>query len=275
MPGIKDFRDKVVVITGAGSGIGRATAMAFSAEGANVVIADIRGDRLAETAQDIEKLGGKALTREVDVADKSQVEEFARFVIEKYGQVDILYNNAGVGVGGPVEKISLEDWEWIVRVNFWGVIYGVHYFLPYMIERRYGHIVNTASGAGLVALPVLSAYTSTKFAVVGFSEAIRAELRRYGIGVTAICPGIINTNIVEDGRAYLNEESKVKQEDMVEFYWKRGWPPERVARAVLKGVRKNKAVVPVGPETWIGWYIKRLSLTLSNAQMAFMARRSL
>ncbi len=275
MPGIKDFRDKVVVITGAGSGIGRATAMAFSAEGANVVIADIRGDRLAETAQDIEKLGGKALTREVDVADKSQVEEFARFVIEKYGQVDILYNNAGVGVGGPVEKISLEDWEWIVRVNFWGVIYGVHYFLPYMIERRYGHIVNTASGAGLVALPVLSAYTSTKFAVVGFSEAIRAELRRYGIGVTAICPGIINTNIVEDGRAYLNEESKVKQEDMVEFYRKRGWPPERVARAVLKGVRKNKAVVPVGPETWIGWYIKRLSLTLSNAQMAFMARRSL
>jgi len=274
MPGIKDFKDKVVVITGAGSGIGRATALAFADEGASLVIADINGERLVEVAGEIEHIGAKVSTREVDVSDKTQVENLAKFVIENYGKVDILHNNAGVGVGGPVENVSIEDFEWIVSINYWGVIYGVHYFLPHMIEREYGHIVNTASGAGLVALPSLSAYTSTKFAVVGFSEAIRAELRRYGIGVSALCPGIINTNIVEEGRSYLNPDSKIKQEDMVEFYQKRGWPPERVARAVLKGVRKNKAVIPVGPETWISWYLKRFSLWISNALLYQMVRRS-
>jgi len=157
-------------------------------------------------------------------------------------------------------------------VNYWGVVYGIHYFLPHMIERRYGHIVNTASGAGLCGIPAVAAYCSTKFAVVGLSETLRIEARRYGIGVTAICPGIINTSIAKDSRFVLPKNAKAQHSEVVEFFQKHGWPPEKVARAVLKGVRKNKAVVPVGPEAWIGWYGKRISINLYNAVMNLVAR---
>jgi len=272
MAGIKDFRDKVVVITGAGSGIGKATAKAFAAQGADLIVADIRGDRIAETVKEIEDLGGKAVGRELDVADRTQVEAIAKFVIEQRGRVDILYNNAGVGVGGPFEDISLEDWEWLMNINLWGVVYGVHYFLPYMIKRKYGQIINTASGAGLCAIPGLSPYVASKFAVVGFCEALRAELKRHNIGVSAVCPGIINTNITKDSRVHMPEGAKADQDAVVEFYEKRGWPPERVAKAVLKGVRKNRAVIPVGPETWVSWYLKRLSIPLHNAFLALGAK---
>jgi NADP-dependent 3-hydroxy acid dehydrogenase YdfG len=145
MPGIKDLRNKVTVITGAGSGIGRLTALAFAREGADLVIADLREERLAQVAREIEALGARVLTRKVDVSDRAQVEEFAKFVIQERGHVDILHNNAGVSVGGTVADSSIENWEWIFNINFWGVLYGVKAFLPYMIERRYGHIVNTSS----------------------------------------------------------------------------------------------------------------------------------
>jgi NAD(P)-dependent dehydrogenase (short-subunit alcohol dehydrogenase family) len=275
MPGIKDFRDKVVVVTGAGSGIGRATAMAFAAEGANMVIADINKDRITETAKEIERRGGKATAQVTDVSDRAQVEALSKFVIQKHGRVDILHNNAGVGVGALIQDMNLKDWEWIVKINYWGVVYGIHYFLPYMIERRYGHIVNTASGAGLMALPATGAYCSTKFAVVGLSETLRMEVRRYGVGVTVVCPGVINTNIFDDSPMHLPESMRVQPGKFIESVKKYGWPPERVARAVLKGVRKNKAVVPVGPETWIGWYSKRISINLFNAVMNLVTRFSL
>ena len=182
MPGIKDFRDKVVVITGAGSGIGRATALAFAGEGADLVLADIHNERLAEVAAAVSAKGARAITRHVDVADKTQVDAFAASVLSARGQVDILFNNAGVGVAGALVDTDIADYEWIFSVNYWGVLYGIKAFLPHMIGRRYGHVVNTASAAGLCALPNMSAYCSTKFAVVGLSETLRAEVRRYGIG---------------------------------------------------------------------------------------------
>ncbi|MGD0210312.1 MAG: SDR family NAD(P)-dependent oxidoreductase [Desulfomonilia bacterium] len=259
MPGIKDFRGKVTLITGAGSGIGRATALAFAAQGADLVIVDKEEDRIAEAAGEIEARGARVLARKVDVSDRIQVDDLAKFVIAERGRVDILYNNAGIGVGGGFDCTSLEEWERIFSINFWGVLYGIRAFLPHMIERRYGHIVNTSSLAGLCAIPGMSAYCSTKFAVAGLGEALRAEVRRYGIGVSTICPGVINTRVVVDGCMNLREESRANRQAVVEFYKKFGWPPERVARAVLSAVRHNRSVVPVGPESWIQWISKRLS----------------
>jgi len=264
MPGIKDLRGKVVVITGAGSGIGRATALAFAAEGADLVVADKSGDRIAEVGKEIERLGARVLTQVTDVSDRKQVEKLAELVIKERGKVDVLHNNAGVAIGARFEDTRIEDWEWIIGINFWGVLFGIKYFLPYMIEKRYGHIVNTSSAAGLCATPGMPAYCATKFAVAGLSESLRAELRKYNIGVTTVCPGIIDTRIVADGRLQLRADAKANPESVVEFYRKRGWPPERVAKAVLKAVRKNKSVVPVGPEVWVQWYTKRLSIPLYN-----------
>jgi len=272
MPGIRDFRDRIVVVTGAGSGIGRAIAVAFAAEGAGVVLADIRGDRVRDVAKEIEDQGGKALGCVVDVAEEAQVEALAKKVAAERGRVDIVCNNAGVGLGGRAFDASGEDWQWIVGINFWGVVYGIKHFLPYMIENRSGHIVNTASMAGFVAAPGLAAYSATKHAVAGLSQSMRLEMREHNIGVTVVCPGLIRTAIAADSRLYVREEDGgPTQEEAVEMMAKRGRPPELVARAVLRGVRRNKAIVPVTPVAWIGWYIQRLSTPLGEVLMACIA----
>ncbi len=272
MPGISNLRNKVVVITGAGSGIGRATALAFAGEGSDLVIADQYEERLDEVAGEIGRLSARCLTRRVDVSKRTEVEEFAKFVIAQRERVDVLFNNAGVAIGGNFIDTSIEDFEWIFSINLWGVLYGIKAFLPHMIARRSGHIVNTSSLAGLSAPPGLSAYASTKFAVVGLGESLRAELKRHNIGVTTICPGIINTRVVADGRMHLKPENRANTESMVNFYRKYGWPPERVAKAVLKAVRKNRSVVPVGPEAWIQWFSKRLSQRLHDAMAERVGR---
>lgn len=261
MPGIKDFRGKVVVVTGAGSGIGRATAIAFAREGADLVIADVREERLEEVAKNISGLGARVMTKKTDVSRREEVEDLARVVLAERKRVDILFNNAGVGLGGSFEETSIEDFEWLFSINFWGVLYGIKAFLPHMMEKRYGHIVNTSSLAGLTALPGMSAYSAAKFAVAGLGEAIRSELRKYNIGVSTICPGVINTRVVEDGRMHLRESARANRDSVVEFYRRWGWPPERVAKAVLSAVRMNRSVVPVGPEAWVQWIGKRLSQT--------------
>ncbi|MCX5849647.1 MAG: SDR family NAD(P)-dependent oxidoreductase [Deltaproteobacteria bacterium] len=259
MPGIKDFKDKVVVITGAASGIGKATAKAFAREGADLVIADNQTQRLEETTNEIKAAGARVLASRVNVADRNQVESFSKFVISERGHVDILINNAGVGVGGSLLDTNIEDFEWIFSINYWGVLYGLKYFLPYMVSRKYGHVVNTASGAGLCSIPAMSAYCSTKFAVVGLSETLRTEVRRFGIGVSTICPGVINTNIIAQSRMHLQEGSRATHSRLIDFYRRFGWPPERVAKAILSAVRHNRSIVPVGPEVWAQWFTKRMS----------------
>jgi short-subunit dehydrogenase len=181
------------------------------------------------------------------------------------GHVDILINNAGVGVGGPLLDTSIEDYEWIFSINYWGVLYGLKYFLPHMAARKYGHVVNVASGAGLCSIPAMSAYCSTKFAVVGLSETLRSEMRRFGIGVSTICPGIINTNIVAQSRMHLQDNIKASHKRLVNFYNRFGWPPERVAKAILSAVRRNRSIVPVGPEAWAQWFTKRISQKFFDA----------
>ena len=272
MPGIKDLRNKVTVITGAGSGIGRLTALAFAREGADLVIADLREERLAQVAREIEALGARVLTRKVDVSDRAQVEEFAKFVIQERGHVDILHNNAGVSVGGTVADSSIENWEWIFNINFWGVLYGVKAFLPYMIERRYGHIVNTSSSFRLFGIPGTPAYNCTKFAVVGLGETLRAEVRKYNIGVSTICPSWMKTRIAVDGRMELRKNTIANRDNVVKAYAKFAWPPEWVAKAVVKAARKNKSVVPVGPDAWFLWFLKRFSQNIYDAVMSLGSR---
>ncbi len=169
---MKDFKDKIVVITGAGSGIGKATAQAFAREGARLHIADIVEERIKGAAEEINNSGGTAYPYVVDCADRRAMEQFAEDVYNAAGRVDILHNNAGVGVGCMVDKLTLEDWERIINVNLWGVIYGVHFFLPRMIaEGGDGHVVITSSAAGLTAPPTLGAYSTTKFALVGLAAS--------------------------------------------------------------------------------------------------------
>lgn len=274
MPGIRDFRDKVAVITGAGSGIGRATAVAFADAGAAVVVVDIQRDRIDAVVEAIASKGGKVSGRQVDVADESQVKALAEYVIGEHGGIDILYNNAGVGIGGRAFDSSPADWEWIIGINLWGVIYGMRHFLPHMIEKRSGHVINTASLAGLVMAPGLAAYSATKHAVVGLSQAMRLEMKEHNIGVSVICPGIISTNIAADSRFTSNEEDGVSLEDAAKLLEEKGWPPERVAEAVLKAVRRNKSIVPVGPEAWLAWYLMRTSPRLCEVFMNYLIRKA-
>ncbi len=195
-----EIADKIAVVTGAASGIGRATALALAREGADVVLADVNDQRLDEARAEITGTGRRALAVHADVSRLADVEALAQRAIGEMGRVDILMNNAGVHVTGPVEKIPVGDWEWIVGANLWGPIHGVRTFLPHMLTRGNGYIVNTASMAGLVGLEPSIPYTVTKFAVVGLSQALAAYLRPKGIGVSVLCPGFVATRITEHER---------------------------------------------------------------------------
>ena len=198
---MENFKDRVVVVTGGASGIGRALARAFAREGARVVVADVDQAGLAETAEAIAKGGGQALAVKTDVSTLEQVQALADRAWTAFGAVHILSNNAGVGVYGGLETATYRDWQWIIGVNLWGVIHGLLAFLPRMIrEGQQGHIVNTASMAGLVATQGLGVYNTTKYAVVGLSETLAKDLRPYNIGVSVLCPMGVATRIRESER---------------------------------------------------------------------------
>jgi NAD(P)-dependent dehydrogenase (short-subunit alcohol dehydrogenase family) len=185
---------------------------------------------------------------------------FADTVHSKIEAVDILVNNAGVGLGGGFLDTTLEDWQWIIGINLRGVVHGCHFFVPKMVARkRGGHVVNVASAAAYLASEALCAYSTTKFAVLGLSEALRDELQPHGIGVTAICPGIINTPITGSARLRGKAALPGAREQMVAFYQRRNYGPERVAQAIVKAVARNAAVAPVSPEAWALYLLKRLS----------------
>ena len=252
------FSNKTALVTGAASGIGRATAIAFAREGATLVICDVDKARLEETAIEARGLGQNVMARVVDVADRNAMRSFSEEVHKEH-VIDVLVNNAGVALGGGVLDTSLEDWDWILGINLNGVIYGCHYFVPKMVERKSGYVVNVSSVAGYLGTGLLAAYCTTKFGVLGLSESLREELHPHGVGVATICPGVINTPIVQAmrmrGRHMTNDTRNRSQA----FALKRNYGPERVAAAIIDAVVHRKHVVPVTPEARAIYWMKRFA----------------
>jgi NAD(P)-dependent dehydrogenase (short-subunit alcohol dehydrogenase family) len=194
---ITRFPKKRIFITGAGSGLGRALALRFAAEGWKIAIADINMERAEETATLVRGKGGEAMTLRCDVSRPEEIEKAAASVKEAWGGIDILVNNAGIAAAGTMECIPLEEWDRIININFKSVVYGCRTFIPLMKEQGAGHIVNVASNAGIASLPEMASYNATKAAVISLSETLRAELAEHGIGVTAVCPSFVKTNLME------------------------------------------------------------------------------
>jgi len=275
----RDLRGALAVVTGAASGIGRATALEAARRGADVAICDVDEAGLEATAREIREIGRRVCAQPADVTRMEAMERFAAGVRTELGPPQLLVNNAGIAVGGTFLDVPLEEFVRVVDVNLMGVVHGCAAFLPAMVEAgRGGHVVNVASMAGYCAGPGLTSYHATKFGVVGFSESLRAELAVHGIGVTAICPGLIDTNIPRATRYYGPGWSESERERIVRVFQRRGYGADRVARRILLAVRRNRAVAPVSPEAWVGYYLKRLApwavTLLGRWQMGRMAREA-
>jgi NAD(P)-dependent dehydrogenase (short-subunit alcohol dehydrogenase family) len=250
-----DYGGKVVVVTGAGSGIGRATARLFGRLGARVHVADIDGESAATVAAELPD--GVAHT--VDCSDPEAVEAFAERVFADGRGVDVLHNNAGIGHAGDIEETTMDDWRRVIDVNLLGVAYGITAFVPrLMAQGRGATIVNTASAAGLIGIPQMAPYCASKHGVVGLTESLDAELTPHGIRVCAVCPGIIDTPIVST--SILRGEPADRREVAMDFYRRRGTSPEEVAEAVLDAVAHGKVIRTVPrAEVGVPWAIRRLS----------------
>lgn len=252
------FSGKKVLITGAGSGIGKATALQLAECGALLILSDLNRESLQQTADETRRLGASAVdTHIVDVSDWDDMQAMAGKVRKQHGALDILVNNAGVGMAGDFLSTTIEDWRWVLGINVMGVVHGCKLFAPDMVANGRGHIVNLASAAGYYAAPDMTAYSASKHAVMGLSEALRAEMSEQGVGVSAICPGVINTGIVASSR--MRGATEQAQEKLVNFYRKRNYGPELVAEAILGAIQHNRAVVPVSPEAWVLYGAKRFT----------------
>ncbi|MDQ0582091.1 SDR family oxidoreductase [Streptomyces rishiriensis] len=255
------FGGQLVLVTGAASGIGRATAFAFAEAGARVIAVDRDAEGAARTAE-LSLLAGapEAWSEAVDVSDEQAMEELAAKVHAEHGVVDVLVNNAGIGLSGSFFDTTPEDWRRVLDVNLWGVIHGCRLFGRQMAERgQGGHIVNTASAAAYQPSKALPAYSTSKAAVLMLSECLRAELAGQDIGVTAICPGLVNTNIT-DTATFVGvdaQEERRRQKRSTRVYGLRNYPPEKVADAILRAVVLNKAMVPVTPEARASYALSR------------------
>ncbi len=259
---MKSFKNKVAAITGAGSGIGQQLALLLAKEGCHLSLSDVNESGLAETVAQAKDLGVRVTSKKVDVANLEQMRAWAAETVQNHGSVNMIFNNAGVALGSTVEGASYDELEWIVNINFWGVVYGTKEFLPYIKKTKDGHIINISSLFGLISQPTQSAYNATKFAVRGFTESLRQELDLENNGVSATCvhPGGIRTNIAR--AAKMNDSLKslgMDPEKSIKSFDKLlRTPPEAAAAVILKAVKGNKPRVLIGNDAKVLDSIQRV-----------------
>lgn len=271
-----DLADRIVFVTGGASGIGRALAEACAARGAVVIVADVRADRLDRALLEMRDGEPRDPERRVEgvVLDVTDAESFRRAidgVVERHGRLDILFNNAGIGVTGEARDTTLDAWNRVIDVNLRGVVHGIDAAYPHMIRQGSGHIANTACVAGLVPFPMTSAYSATKHAVVGLSTALRAEAASLGVRVSVICPGVVDTEMFDsieylqvDKRALLAPVDRVMTS------------PDRCARAILRGLARNRPVITTSLHAGLVWWLYRLAprVFLALVTRAFRSLRA-
>ena len=261
--------DRHNLITGAASGIGRATALELARRGARLSLADLDVDGARATASRASGLGRDASAYHVDMADAARVTGLAEAVERAAGPVDVLINNAGVAVVAPFLRTSTADWDWVDAVNVRGPVHLTRALLPSMIDRGRGHIVMVASLAGLVGAPGMVAYSTSKFALVGFAEALRLEVERAGVAVTLLCPGFVRTNFASKSR-YHNQEFRRFLDEPPSWY---GLSQERVALRLADAIVSRDPLVVLGPEK-VGWWLKRLAPEAAFNVTRWAARRA-
>lgn len=247
---MKSFSGKVAAITGAGSGIGQATAIALAKKGCHLAISDISQESLEKTIKMLAHYPVKVSSHVVDVSDREAVYKYADDTVTEHGKVNIIMNNAGVGLGETVENMSYENFEWLMNINFWGVVYGTKAFLPHLKRADEGHIINISSVFGIIGIPTQSAYNAAKFAVRGFTESLREELDIEGgrVSATSVHPGGVKTNIARNSRmGDMGDMGIGDKEDIADMFEKIAMTtPETAAKTILKAVRKNRRRVLVG-----------------------------
>jgi NAD(P)-dependent dehydrogenase (short-subunit alcohol dehydrogenase family) len=262
---------RIVIVTGAASGIGLALAAALVARGDTVVVADRDGDGAERAARELARQGpGAATPAAVDVRDAAAVQALVHDTQERYGRLDVMVNNAGVGVGGEACELLLAHWDRVIDVNLRGVVHGVHAAYPVMIGQRSGHIVNTASLAGLLPAPGLTPYAMTKHAVVGLSLSLRAEAAAYGVGVTAVCPGVVDTPILDKGGPDDLPQPALMGHgrEIFRHYQPRFYPADRLARDILRGIDRNAALVIAPASARVAWRLWRYAPVVVNRTAA-------
>jgi len=252
------FKDKVAIVTGAASGIGRALCNELSLSGAILFMADINADSLRQAVAEINRSGGRAVAAPLDVTRAEEVQALVDQAIAAHGHLDYMFNNAGIGVAGEVRDLSLDHWRRIIDVNLWGVIYGASAAYRAMVKQGSGHIVNTASLAGLIGSPAMTPYSTTKFAVLGLSTSLRAEGEGLGVKVSAVCPGLIQTGIFAAG-IYVN----TRQEDIEANVPFKMLTPDRAAHHILRGVARNRAIIVFPFYARFTWWLHRINQSLT------------
>ncbi|HKN52086.1 MAG TPA: SDR family oxidoreductase [Amycolatopsis sp.] len=264
---MKRFEDKIAVITGAGSGIGRALALELAGRGARVAVSDVDGERAAETA---ELAGARAKCYVLDVADRAAVLAHADDVVREFGAVNLVVNNAGVALGATVEEMSFEDYDWLMGVNLGGVVNGTKAFLPHLIASGDGHIVNISSVFGFVGVPTQSAYNAAKFAVRGFTEALREEMliAKHPVRVSCVHPGGIRTNIARDARGVTQDREQVA----AAFERVARTSPAKAAQTIVRGIEHGSARILVGPDAYVIDAIPRVLGSAYQRPLALLAR---
>jgi NADP-dependent 3-hydroxy acid dehydrogenase YdfG len=248
------FKNKVAIITGAGSGIGKGLAEELAGRRAYVVISDINIQRIQRVADDIVRSDGNVTAIKLDVSDYTAVKKMIDDTVAAHGRIDYIFNNAGIAIGGPAKDFSIDDWRNVIDVNLNGVIYGVAVAYPIMVNQGFGHIINTASIAGLAPLLGIASYVTSKYGVVGLSNALRIEGANHGVKVSVVCPGYVRTSIFNDSK-----NINIDRQNLEPFPDRMGVTPEECAKMILRGVERNDAFILVTAFAKFLWALNRVS----------------